>query len=236
MKTRQTLILGNERFRVGPWHADPAHRVPVADPGRPPPERRRTAALPAPARRRGLLVDHHRCAAPRGGRRVRPGGLRRVRPAPGAEPPAPRPRPAAASTGPPACGCDGPAPSTAARRWRSTPGRSRRSGAWTPTVSTRRSVPPQVALPGRGRATAGCVGLRRDRPGGHRRASSSASPPTPTTPAPGSAPSSCSTRCRWARRRTGAAGAGQHPGGQRPGPGAVPPARLRARPPPTSSC
>ena len=23
MKTRQTLILGNERFRVGPWHADP---------------------------------------------------------------------------------------------------------------------------------------------------------------------------------------------------------------------
>lgn len=24
MKTRQTLILGNERFRVGPWHADPA--------------------------------------------------------------------------------------------------------------------------------------------------------------------------------------------------------------------
>jgi len=24
MMTRQTLILGNERFRVGPWHADPA--------------------------------------------------------------------------------------------------------------------------------------------------------------------------------------------------------------------
>ncbi|MFN7148539.1 MAG: GNAT family N-acetyltransferase [Microthrixaceae bacterium] len=24
MNTRQTLILGNERFRVGPWHADPA--------------------------------------------------------------------------------------------------------------------------------------------------------------------------------------------------------------------
>lgn len=24
MTTRQTLILGNERFRVGPWHADPA--------------------------------------------------------------------------------------------------------------------------------------------------------------------------------------------------------------------
>ncbi len=23
MKTRQTLILGNERFRIGPWHADP---------------------------------------------------------------------------------------------------------------------------------------------------------------------------------------------------------------------
>ncbi len=144
MSLRQTLTLGNQRFRVGPWHADmdTAYLSLTPNVVRPSTESlsrcvRRLAGLGYtsiitaalhPDEAQSFLangfVEHdrlHVLAHPLT-------GLDRF-----------------ADNGPTACACVGRVAATVGGRSRSTRGPSRRSGDWTRPDSTRPSTPPRGA-------------------------------------------------------------------------------------------